>query len=415
MDGMSWPVAQELVTHLEGQYWTLRTKNVNGVAMPAAMISTTPSVTEFARTSLLCGHLARGDAGDERRGFAECHELRSVSLSSNPPVLFHRRDLEEPGRQGLGSQVADAIANNKQRIVGLVVNAVDDHLMKDDGGRRSWDLESIRVLRDVLAAAAQSKRAIILCSDHGHILDHWVSGATGSPDGGERWHTAAPRDGEIAIGGPRVAVYAPSITAPWTEKVRFSGKKNGYHGGISPQEMVAPCLVLAEQNDVIEGWSEVHLSQPAWWRLEVEVTPVVSVEPAPKPVKAKKTDIPGQQNLFVAETSPPSTSAPTWQQRLLASPVWQLSSTQAGRRRPEDALVLKILASLDAAPGGQLSERALAEVLNVPALRMSGIIAQVSRMLNVESYRILSYTDDRGHIRLDRQLAITQFELGSTP
>jgi hypothetical protein len=34
-------------------------------------------------------------------------------------------------------------------------------------------------------------------------------------------------------------------------------------------------------------------------------------------------------------------------------------------------------------------------------------------MLNVESYRILSYTDDRGHIRLDRNLALTQFELGA--
>lgn len=411
MDGMSWPVAQELVAHLEAQYWTLRTRMVDGVGMPAPVISTVPSVTEYARTSLLCGLLARGDAGDERRGFAECHELRSVSSSSNPPVLFHRKDLEEPGRQGLGSQVADAIANHKQRIVGLVVNAVDDHLMKDDGGRRSWDLESIRVLRDVLAAAAQAKRAIILCSDHGHILDHWVAGATGSPDGGERWHTVAPRDGEIAIVGPRIAAYGPTLTVPWTEKVRYGGKKNGYHGGVSPQELIAPCLVLAEQNDVIEGWSEVHLSQPAWWRLEAEITPVVSVDTV-KPVKARRGDTPGQQSLFGDPVPAPATATASWHMRLLASPVWQLSSTQAGRRRPEDAVVLKILAALDAAPGGQLSERALAEVLNVPVLRMSGIIAQVARMLNVESYRILSYTDDRGHIRLDRALAMTQFELG---
>jgi hypothetical protein len=36
-------------------------------------------------------------------------------------------------------------------------------------------------------------------------------------------------------------------------------------------------------------------------------------------------------------------------------------------------------------------------------------------MLNLEGYRILTYTDDQGYIRLDRQLAITQFELGDTP
>jgi len=422
MDGMSWPVAQELVAHLESQYWTLRTRTIDGVAMPAPVMTTVPSVTEFGRTSLLCGHLARGDAGDERRGFAECHELRSVSSSSNPPVLFHRKDLEEPGRQGLGSQVADALANQKQRIVGLVINAVDDHLTKDDGGVRSWDLESIRVLRDLLAAATQSKRAIILCSDHGHVLDHWVAGASGTDEGGERWHTAVPRDGEIAISGPRIAAYGSTLTAPWTEKVRYGGKKNGYHGGVSPQELIAPCMVLAEQNDVIDGWAEVHLSQPVWWRMEAEITPTATVTEtltttvdAVKPTKARRSETPGQMSLFDQTPPTPATTTSTWHQRLLVSPVWQLSSAQAGRRRPDDVVVLKILGALDSAPGGQLSERALAEVLNVPALRMSGIIAQVARMLNVESYRILSYTDDRGHIRLDRVLALTQFELGALP
>jgi hypothetical protein len=414
MDGMSWPVAQELVAHLEQQYWTLRSKSVGGVTMPAPVISTIPSVTEFARTSLLCGHLCRGDASDELRGFAECHELRAVSTSSNPPVLFHRKDLEEPGRQGLGSQISDAISNQKQRIVGVVVNAVDDYLTKDDGGRRSWDLESIRVLGDLLAAAGAMKRAIILCSDHGHVLDHWAAGASGSPDGGERWHTASPRDGEVAIHGPRVSAYASSLTAPWSEKVRYSGKKNGYHGGVSPQELVAPCLVLAKLDDSIDGWDEIHLSRPAWWEAEVGVVPTATPVPVAKPAKSKREVDPGQQSLFNATLPPPIAASSAWPQRLLASPVYQMSSAQAGRRKPDDAVVLKILMALDGAPGCQLPERSLAELLNVPALRMSGIIAQVARMLNVESYRILSYTDDRGHIRLDRALALTQFELGVT-
>ena len=419
MDGLSWAVAQELVGHLENQYWTLRSRTVDGLAIPCPAMTTLPSVTEFGRTSLLCGHLARGDAGDERRGFAENHELRSVSSSSNPPVLFHKKDLEEAGRQGLGTQITDAIANNKQRIVGVVVNAVDDYLMKDDGGRRSWDLESIRVLGDLLAAAEQSKRAIVMCSDHGHVLDHWAAGATGSPDGGERWHTNAPKEGDLVVSGPRLELYGSTITAPWSERIRYSGKKNGYHGGLSPQELIAPCLVLAK--DDLPGWSEIHLAQPAWWRMEAEELPVVTsaaaIQPLiGKPIKGKpRNETAGQQSLFdqpaVAATTVETTA--TWHQRLLASPVYHQSSAQAGRRRPDDAMVLKLLEALDAAPGCQVSERALAELLNVPAIRMSGIIAQVARMLNVESYRILSYTDDRGHIRLDRNLALTQFELGA--
>ena len=29
-----------------------------------------------------------------------------------------------------------------------------------------------------------------------------------------------------------------ALIAPWSEKVRYGVKKNGYHGGITPQEMI---------------------------------------------------------------------------------------------------------------------------------------------------------------------------------
>ncbi len=408
MDGMSWPVTQELLGHLERNYWTMRSRTVDGVAMPGPVMTTVPSVTEYARTSLLCGTLARGEAGDERHGFAEHHELRAVSGSGNPPVLFHRKDLEETGRQGLSSQILAALGNQKQRIVGVVVNAVDDHLTKDDGCQRTWNLESIRVLNDLLAAAGSSKRAIILCSDHGHVLDHWVSGATGTADGGERWHTATPRDGEFAVSGPRLGLYGSTLTAPWSEKLRYGGKKNGYHGGLTPQELIPPCLILAKLDHTIDGWNEVHIPQPAWWRLESDVAaaPVVPMVVTPKPKTKAPPQDPNQLTLF----DDPQKKA-SWPLRLLLSPAYQQSSAQAGRRRPDDAQVLALLTALDAAPGGQMSERNLAELLHVPAVRMKGIVATVARMLNLEGYRILTYTDDQGYIRLDRQLAITQFEL----
>lgn len=411
MDGMSWAVLQELLEHLERGFWTMRSRTVDGVSMPGPVMGAVPTVTEYARTSLLCGNLVRGDAGDERHGFADHHELRSVSGSGNPPVLFHRKDLEEPGRQGLSSQIQAALGNQKQRIVGVVVNAVDDYLMKDDGGQRSWNLESIRVLNDLLAAAGASKRVIVLCSDHGHVLDHWVAGAAGTADGGERWHTAAPRDGELAVTGPRLLPYGSAVTAPWTEKLRYGGKKNGYHGGITPQELIPPCVVLAKLDQALDGWSEVHFPQPAWWSLEVPAMAVAAVPAAAFAIKAKPKVAPANPNQLSLFDDPVTRPA-RWTQRLLVSGAYQRSSAQAGRRRPEDVLVLTLLDALDAAPGGQVSERDLAQTLNVPAVRMKGIIATVARMLNLEGYRILTYTDDQGHIRLDRHLALTQFELG---
>ncbi len=411
MDGMSWAVLQELLEHLERGFWTMRSRTVDGITMPGPVMSTVPTVTEYARTSLLCGTLVRGDAGDERHGFADHHELRSVSGSSNPPVLFHRKDLEEHGRQGLSSQIQAALGNQKQRVVGVVVNAVDDYLMKDDGGQRSWNLESIRVLNDLLAAAGASKRVIVLCSDHGHVLDHWVAGATGTADGGERWHTTVPRDGELAVTGPRLIRYGSAVTAPWSEKLRYGGKKNGYHGGITPQELIPPCVVLAKLDHSLEGWAEVHIPQPAWWRLDVSAVAVAAVPAAAPAIKAKSKVVPANPNQL-SLFDDPVTKPARWTQRLLVSAAYQQSSAQAGRRRPEDALVLTLLDTLDAAPGGQVSERDLAQTLNVPAVRMKGIIATVARMLNLEGYRILTYTDDQGHIRLDRHLALTQFELG---
>ncbi len=421
MDGMSWAVAHELIQHIETKYWTLRTHNHGGVLMPGMVMSTVPSVTEYARTSLLCGTLLRGDADDERRGFAENHDLRSISSTSNPPVIFHRRHLEEDGRQGLNTDISDALANQKQRIVGVVLNAVDDYLAKDDFGPRTWNIESIRVFLDLLEAARLAKRAIVLCSDHGHVLDQWASGTGGTPVGGERWHTGAVRDGEINVSGPRLSAYNGGVVAPWTERVRYGVKKNGYHGGISPQEVLAPCVVMAHHD--IDHWHEVHRKQPSWWSLDLTDVPVsqptaisqVAGSTAGKPVA--KRENPGQQYLFTVEPVAGSSTpaSVTWVHRLLGSEVYKLASLQAGRRRPDDVQVQTLLLILDAAPGGQVSERALAEAVNIPAIRMGGLIAQVQRMINIEGYQIVSYTADRGHIRLDTALAKRQFEIGDAP
>lgn len=35
-----------------------------------------------------------------------------------------------------------------------------------------------------------------------------------------------------------------TVVMPWSEKVRYSGKRDGYHGGASPAEVVVPIAVL---------------------------------------------------------------------------------------------------------------------------------------------------------------------------
>ena len=48
-----------------------------------------------------------------------------------------------------------------------------------------------------------------------------------------------------SIQGQRVAVEGHRLIAPWSERVRYGMMKNGYHGGLTPQEMVVPIVVLS--------------------------------------------------------------------------------------------------------------------------------------------------------------------------
>ena len=42
------------------------------------------------------------------------------------------------------------------------------------------------------------------------------------------------------------------LIAPWSERVRYGAKKNGYHGGLTPQEMVIPITVVTSTKKVVD-------------------------------------------------------------------------------------------------------------------------------------------------------------------
>ena len=59
-----------------------------------------------------------------------------------------------------------------------------------------------------------------------------------------RWRTGEPRDGEIALTGPRVLLGGGRVVVPWREEIRYTRRRAGYHGGASLAEMAVPVLVL---------------------------------------------------------------------------------------------------------------------------------------------------------------------------
>lgn len=433
IDGMSVPVFRELQNDLIERGWVEFVQREDGVRPP--VIAALPSLTEVSRTSLLCGKLVTGQQNIERAGFGKHPGLVDCSEPSKPPVLFHKGELRISGAVGLPPNVRDEIADPHRRVVGVVINAVDDHLAKGEQVRVDWTAHRIRPLKELLQAAAEAERAVVIVSDHGHVLEHHTeSRVQGESD---RWREddGKPAADEVVMEGPRVLLGAGGrLIAPWSERVRFGSKKNGYHGGVSPQEIVIPLAVFLPAGLALEGWHEAPPELPDWWEapLVAEFIPPAAVAPVVAPVVVRPAPPkPGETGrLFPSEeeqaraaadraaiaarvgsSAGGTRAAAEWIDALLASERLAAQRSKAARTHLPDERLREILAALDER-GGKLTRAALAKRLGVPPLRVGGIVSALRRVLNVEGYAVLSVDEASDTVVLDRPLLETQFGLG---
>lgn len=411
IDGMGMAVFRELQDDLVRRGWV--EIDTPGESRRLPVIAALPTVTEVSRTSLLCGALCTGSANEEKAGFANHPALLALGSRTKPPLLFHKGDLSAGDSVGVAPTVLSAIADDKRRLVGVVINAVDDHLAKGDQIRVDWTVHRIKPLEDLLAAARDAGRALAIVSDHGHIPEH---GTVGRPqDAAERWREAGglSQDDEVLLVGPRVVLgQGHRILAPWSERVRFSGKKNGYHGGASPQEVVIPLGLFAPAGVAVAGWVEVAPEVPAWWDQEFEEAPR-----APRSVKAAKPRppmAPGEQGrLFPTEEEVAAAAAvagPEWIDRLLASPAMAAQRQMASRVALPEERIRAILMALDER-GGKLTRPALAKRIEVPPMRLGGVLSALRRVLNIEGYAVLSVDEQADTVELNLKQLFTQFGL----
>jgi hypothetical protein len=418
IDGMSVAVFRELMADVLGQDWVLLAEE--GVGMRPGL-ATIPSVTEVSRTSLLCGRLMQGNSATEKAGFEEHPGLLPVCRSGYPPVLFHKAALQESDDTSLAAEIRKQIGSSHRRVVGVVVNAVDDHLLKGDQIDTRWSRDEIRVLPVLLHEAKAAGRIVVMLSDHGHVVDCRAKGQV--YEGGERWRIdeGRPSDGELRIHGPRVVIpESKTLIAPWTERLRYGVKKNGYHGGISPQEMVIPIAVLKANEGLPSGWAEAAADLPAWWDLTdpsqpAAAEPVTNLKPvAPKP---KSTSLP----LFDLEEEPQADSpsavedaavaqTPAWIRNLLASPVFEEQKRLGGRAVPSNEVFMRLLSAIEQR-GGKITSSALSRAMEFPPTRLPGLLAIAQRVLNVDGFLVLARDEVSSTIELNRELLLKQFDL----
>jgi len=367
-----------------------------------------------SRTSLLCGRLTSGAQAQETPGFAAHPALMATSRAEHAPKLFHKGDLADAGNLAL--QVRAALANPRQQLVGVVYNAVDDHLSGPDQLNQRWALEDLRLLLPLLREAREARRVVIITADHGHLLE---DGSTQIPGGeSDRWRmgrtAASPQ--EVALSGGRVVTSdgANAVVCLWGESSRYAGRKNGYHGGLSPQEVTVPLSVFAPLGTSLAGWSPAPPNQPEWW----ELPPLLpSKKPAAalqaKPARKKPVQAEAQPGLFKPVDLPPpavEVVAQDWIAGLLSSPIYASQRQLAARvALPDDKM--RLLLEALAERGGKLSRAALANRLSLAEVRMGGLLSAVRRMLNVDQAAVLTVDELAGSVELNIILLQQQFKL----
>lgn len=398
LDGLSFAVARPLVADISRQGWIELAPA--GRASPPPVVAALPTVTETSRTSLFSGQLVRGDASTERRAFGAHQRLREKSRAGKPPILFHKADLGAGPE--LDERVRATLTDTRQQIVGIVHNAVDAQLAGSDQIDVHWSTEVMRQLSPVLRAAREAGRLIVLTGDHGHVLDAGTSYAQAGP--GDRWRTGGgAREGEIELRDGRVMSPdgARGAVLAWSERLRYASKRNGYHGGASPQEVLVP-LVILTSGAAPRNWVEAPPAEPAWWG-EGEAPP--SMQRAKPTVPGRRQDT-RQINLF--DVAPATDS---WIDALLASPTYAAQRGLAGRGAPEGVVIRALVEAL-AARGGRLSRTALAQRLQLPAFRASGLVNATRRVLNVDQAQVLSIDGTADEVVLDVRLLRLQFDIG---
>jgi hypothetical protein len=416
MDGMSIAVCRELLADITaGQDWVSLCPE-GQVSAVMAGLAAIPSVTEVSRTSLLCGQLRRGNLTNEKKGFALHRELLARCRSGSPPVLFHKSSLQEGDSAVLGDEVLKAISLSEYRIVGVVVNAVDDHLLKAEQIDTRWSRDEIRVLSTLLYEAKVTQRLVIFLSDHGHVLDYKTKSRAG--DGGERWRFDDEQPGadELQISGSRVVLpESKALIAPWTERLRYGIKKNGYHGGLTPQEMIVPIAVLCSTDSYPAGWVEAPADIPYWWGEPLnEASKRLQLLPQPEVIKQVSYgplfDLDVEESMLKTKRTTSKQPIFEWVTNLLASPIYQAQKKLAGRSVPPDQILAEVLVALESR-GGKMTATVLTRTISYPVTQIGSLLTMMQRVLNIDGYAVLTRDPASDIVELNSGLLRQHFDL----
>ncbi|MFD8383138.1 BREX-2 system phosphatase PglZ [Streptomyces sp. NPDC059679] len=431
LDGMSAAIASELGEELRATWAEYDPLN-EGAPQRRAMAAALPTVTAVSRTSLLTGKLSKGAQADEKRLFP------GLALwGRQKAAVFHKDDLEtkETG-DPFGPALLTALTDGESHVA-VVLNTIDDRLAKEQKlGDGAWRAEHIPALLGLLRIAASEGMAVLVTSDHGHVVDrHGTKIDSAAPESARhRAPGGALHEAEVALFGPRVVWPEPgaSIVALWDADSRYTSRKAGYHGGASLAEFAIPVLAfLPFGAEPPNGWRELGDQRPDWWFSErpepqpaakepEAAVPVVKKPTRQKPVTGQAAQsrgvlfdvalVPAAEDSDALLTPASVIPGDDMVSLLLASEVFH-DQLELLARKPQnlDKIEQAIRALLDS--GGTLPATALAQRIGYPPARADGFAAVLRQLLNYDGVQVLETLPDGRTLRLQPQLLRSQFGL----
>lgn len=416
VDGMSAAVAADLGAELVARGWVEYDPLADdGPARRRGAVAALPTVTSVSRTSLLTATLGVGDQATERTAFARLPLWRGRRAE-----LFHKGTVHGEAGEVLHERLVRALGD-LDTTVGVVLNTVDDAL---DHGRESadagWRLDGLGPLRTLLDHARYHGRAVVITSDHGHVLDRESSqrSAGVALSARHRVDPLPPADGEVELAGPRVVADDNRVVALWDPRLRYLPRRAGYHGGASLAEVAVPVLALLPLGAAAPAnWRPLPAPQPTWWTAAPtdpgETPPPVPAQRTTDRAGRRKRTIPappapdpGLLALLPAAPDRPRASE-SLLDRLCASEMFAAQQALTPRPVPVAKIRGALAALID--NNGVLATAQVAERAGEQVARANGFVATLQRILNVDNYPVLSQIDDGRTVRLDVPLLCRQF------
>jgi len=417
LDGMAWAQAVEILDSLRSWgplAWNFgMSGRLGSTPSIAPVIASLPTVTEVSRAAFFAGKAmtpGRLDATDKDVDrWAAISKLRSFVPEGEAPRLLLRG--EGHTLDGAASKEAlNLVRDERHRVVAIVINAIDASLKADTQQDVRWTADAIRSLRDLLDAAQETGRAVLLAADHGHAPTDCMQGVGSPPEAKARWRPWKRAEDPVEdyeIGLEKTLAWAPTgahgVVLLTDDAHRYGMAPHaGEHGGATLAEVVAPAVLIASEQLEQRALPSEHdpdlhvqpLPRPAWWY--PTAPSAAAKEPAPAPrsrrtTPARGTPVAQQLTLLQGQAPHPL------RELLERSEVFKNIGTPDAVRKQ----ILDAVEFLGRREGEQAPLAAFATAMGKLPARAMGLVDTLSRYLNADSFAVLSYDTAAGMVKLD--------------